>query len=128
MTAALAILFFSAVGIIALYLRHVPTISTMTPEEIAGVFHLRKPILTGIWESLLRMVHLIWDKYLRKKIFLFLVKKVSRTRIFIMRLEQVLFHFTRRIRNTSKGPQPSEYWRNIHGWRKTTHWSKKKEE
>jgi hypothetical protein len=130
MIPALAILFFSAMGATALFLRHVPVVSAMTPEELAGALQQNKPLLSNMWDSILRSVRMIWSRHLREKIFSFLVKKVSWVRIFVLRMEQTLLRFTRRMRDTTSKTQkqPSEYWKEIHGWHKTTHWSKKKGE
>ncbi|OGZ46843.1 MAG: hypothetical protein A3J54_00040 [Candidatus Ryanbacteria bacterium RIFCSPHIGHO2_02_FULL_45_13b] len=122
---AFTISFFSIVGIIGLLLRHVPQVARMTDEEIAGVLRQERPLLTQAWEYVLRVIQVTWNEYLREKTYAFIVKKVSHLRIIILRLEQTLFRFTARLRErTHTTKPPSAYWKDMHEWRKTTHWHK----
>lgn len=123
---AFTISFFSIVGIIGLLLRHAPQVARMTDEEIAGVLQRERPLLTQAWEYILTIVRVTWNQYLREKTYAFIVKKISYLRIVILRLEQMLFRFTARLRErTQTTKPPSVYWKDMHEWRKTTHWHKK---
>lgn len=123
MTFAFAISFFSIVGILGLLLRHVPQVARMTDEEIAGVLQRERPLLTQAWEYVLHLVRMAWNRYLREKTFSFSVKKISQVRIVMLRLEQKLFRFATRLRERTHAPKaPSAYWKDMHEWRKTTHW------
>ncbi|TSC80159.1 MAG: hypothetical protein G01um101429_203 [Parcubacteria group bacterium Gr01-1014_29] len=128
MIPALSVFFFSILGIGALFFKHVSDAARMSPEELAGVLRRERPLLTQVWESALNGLRTFWHRYLREKTFTFLVKLVSQVRIMILRIEQQLFRFASRIRLKSsalKSPkEPSEYWRTMHGWRKTVHWQK----
>ena len=125
---ALTISLFSVVGIIGLLLRHAPQVARMTDEEIAGVLQRERPLLTQAWEYILRLMRVTWQKYLREKTYAFIVKKISQVRIVILRLEQKLFRFAARLRErTHTSKAPSAYWKDMHEWRKTTHWHKEGE-
>ena len=128
MILAFTISFCSVVGIIGLLLRHVPQVARMTDEEIAGVLQRERPLLTQAWEYVLNFVQITWNQYLREKTYAFIVKKISHLRIIILRLEQKLFRFTTRMRERTRTTKPpSVYWKDMHEWRKTTHWHKKEE-
>ena len=122
---AFTISFFSIVGIIGILLRHAPQVARMTDEEIAGVLQRERPLLTQAWEYALNIRRKTWKKYLREKIYAFIVKKISQVRIVILRLEQKLYRFAARLRERTHAPKPpSAYWKDMHEWRKTTHWHK----
>ena len=115
-------------GILLLYLRHIPHVRSLTSEELAGVLQQEHPLLTQAWEKVFRGFRKLWYTYLRKRILSFLVKKVYQLRIGIMRIEQMLFRMASRLRARTLPPAntpPSDYWKDIHGWRKTVHWHKK---
>lgn len=125
---ALTIFFFSIAGITALLLRHVPHVANMSEEEIAGVLQRERPLVTHIWESGLWWVRTIWFRHFREQTFVFIVKRISWLRIITLRMEQALFRFGARMRTrTHITKEPSLYWKDMHTWRKTVHWSKKGE-
>src|SRR3989344_3942861 len=108
---------FSIVGIIGLLLRHVPQVARMSDEELAGILQQERPLLTQAWQ-----------KYLREKTYAFIVKKISQVRIVILRVEQSLFRVAARLRERTHSPKVSSaYWKDMHEWRKTTHWHKKED-
>ncbi len=128
MTIAFIISFLSLVGIIGLFLRHVPQVARMTDEEIAGILQRERPLLTQAWEYMLNFAQILWYRYLREKTYAFIVKKISQVRIIMLRLEQTLFRFAARLRErTHTSKVPSAYWKDMHEWRKATHWHKKEE-
>lgn len=115
-------------GIIGLLLRHVPQVARMSDEELAGILQKEPPLFTQAWEYALGLVRVTWQKYFRKKTYAFMVKKISWVRIVILRVEQSLFRVAARLRERTHSPKaPSEYWKDMHEWRKTTHWHKKEE-
>ncbi|MEK7173930.1 MAG: hypothetical protein AAB710_02505 [Patescibacteria group bacterium] len=128
MTIAITIAIGSIAGILVLYLRHVPQVLSLTSEELAGVLQRELPLLTQAWEKIVRCAQSLWRHYLRIRILSFLVKKVHQLRIISMRAEQMLFRVASRLRARSQPVAqvpPSDYWKDIHGWRKTVHWHKK---
>ena len=123
---ALAISFFSMVGIIALLLRRVPQVAEMSDEELVGVLQRERPLLTQAWEYTLGAVRTIWYRHFREQTYAFAVKKISQVRIQFLRVEQALFRFASRLRARTRSPKaPSVYWKDMHEWRKTTHWHQK---
>lgn len=125
---AFTISFFSIVGIVGLLLRHVPQVTRMSDEEIAGVFQRERPLFTQAWEYMLNVLQVTWNQYLREKTYAFILKQISHLRIVILRLEQKLFRFAARLRERTHTPKaPSAYWKDMHEWRKTTHWHKKED-
>ena len=127
MTIALTIAVCSLIGICIVYVRYVPRVLSLTAEELAGVLQQERPLLTQVWDKITRSVKTLWRNYLRMHILSFLVKKVYQLRIVVMRAEQALFRIASRLRARSQhGAQvpPSDYWKDIHGWRKTVHWHK----
>jgi len=100
----------------------------MTPEELAGVLQRERPLLTQALYNARGVSRKIWHQYLRARILTFLVRKIYQVRIVILRTEQALFRAARGLRKRSQTNQPpSDYWQDIHGWRKTVHWRKKEE-
>ena len=125
---AFTISLFSIVGIIGLLLRHVPQVARMSDEELAGILQQERPLLTQAWEYMLGFVRVTWHKYLREKTYAFIVKKISQVRIVILRVEQSLFRVAARLRERTHSPKVSSaYWKDMHEWRKTTHWHKKED-
>jgi hypothetical protein len=130
MVTAFTVLFSSILGIIALFLRRVRQVFHMGSEELAGVLQTKPPLLTHLWEIIVSSIQILWHRFLREKILTFIVKKISQIRIIVLHMEQSLFRLTARMRDHSKSNTnkiPSEYWRDMRGWRKTVHWSKKKD-
>lgn len=129
MIIAIIIAVGSVVGIMFLYMRYLSYVRAMTPEELAGILQKEQPLLTQAWEKITNGLKAVWHTYLRTRILSFLVKKVYQLRIIIMRAEQMLFRIASRLRARSVPPAantpPSNYWKDIHGWRKTVHWHKK---
>lgn len=125
---AFAISLFSILGIISIFLRHIPQVRRMSDEELVGVLQKEPPLLTQAWEYALHLVQSVWYRHLREKTYTFAVKRVSEIRILILRMEQTLFRFTARLRERTRAPKaPSDYWKDMHEWRKTVHWHKKEE-
>lgn len=121
-----AISLLSITGICALFLRHVREVDRMTPEEVAGVLQRERPLSTQAGEVVVRGVRILWYRYMRDRLFLFIVKQISRLRIWALRSEQWLFKINTRMRERVKVSRaPSAYWQEIHGWRKTVHWHRK---
>ncbi|TSC72206.1 MAG: hypothetical protein G01um101470_400 [Parcubacteria group bacterium Gr01-1014_70] len=122
---ALTIALFSALGIAALYMRHVREVAGMTNEELAGVLQRERPLLTQAWDFILHTVRTVWYRHFREKTYAYVVKKISQIRILFMRMEQALFRFASRLRERTHSPKaPSDYWKNMQDWRKTVHWHK----
>ena len=122
---AFSIIFFSIVGIAALFLRHVREVAHMTHEELAGVLQWERPLTTQAWEYAVHSLRTLWYRHFREMTFAFVVKKISRVRIVFLRVEQFLFRFTSRLRERTRSPKaPSDYWKDMQDWRKTVHWHK----
>jgi hypothetical protein len=128
MTITLSIFFLSILGAAALIIRRIPEAQRMEPEEIAGIVQQKKPLVTGMWDAIAHGFQNIWFRYLRRHTLTGMVKMFSRLRIVALRIEQSLFRATSRVRHRTHAPppEPSAYWKEMHGWRKTAHWHKKK--
>lgn len=122
-TVAIIVFTCSSIGVILLFMRHVPEVRRMSNEELALVLQHEQPLGTQAWEAIAYLFRKLWYTYLRERTFVFLVKQVSRFRISILRLEQNLFRFASHMRERSrKAAEPSRYWQEIHGWKKTVTW------
>ncbi len=116
-----AIIFSTSIlGLAAVFLRHASEAAALSDDGAAHLLQTRS-LTAQAWHALLMRARAFWHTVLHPASLLFAVKAISRVRILTMRMEQMLFKISTRIRQRSleSARPPSAYLRELNGWRKT---------
>ncbi|PJE64418.1 MAG: hypothetical protein COU90_03145 [Candidatus Ryanbacteria bacterium CG10_big_fil_rev_8_21_14_0_10_43_42] len=116
----------SLVGIIALLVRRIRSASYMSDTQLRYLLLKEPPLFLQMVYMVRHGIQIFWYRYCRDILFAFIMRQISRVRIFVLHIEHNLFRMGHTIRERSIRRKPSVYWRDLHGWHKAARWSKRK--